>query len=287
MAAPPTSSSQRRQRDVRLVRATHEGAWPVEDTVVVEEPLEIVAHGPGQPEHTLVTTLRTPGHEAELAVGWMFSEGLLVPGEVAQVSFGDPVTMAQPEDRIVVELTRPLDIDAGARRHATATASCGVCGRAAIDELALRCAPVAPDALTDPPVAWSLVASLPDRLREEQQLFGSTGGLHATGMFTAAGTLVTLREDVGRHNALDAAIGAHVIADDVPMDRYIAVLSGRVGFELVVKAAAASIPMIVAVGAPTDLAVRTAESFGVTVVGFLRNGAGNVYTHPHRLDTDR
>ncbi|MEX2562593.1 MAG: formate dehydrogenase accessory sulfurtransferase FdhD [Nitriliruptoraceae bacterium] len=281
---PAEVSSALRQRSISIrVISTDRPSTDRDDMVVVEEPLEIRAHGPGQEPRTLVTTMRTPGHDVDLAVGWLFSEGLLAVGDIVDVSLGDPVALARPDDQVTIQLASPIDLEAAAHRHTTATASCGICGRAAIDELALRCAGVDLAALTDPPLAFDLLASLPGQLQHNQAIFGHTGGLHATGLFDRHGSLVTLREDIGRHNALDAAIGARVIDEEVPLDTTIAVLSGRVGFELAVKAAMAAIPILGAVGAPTDLAVRTADRFGITLIGFLRNGRGNIYTHPHRI----
>ena len=281
--APPSPSRHVHATGQRRVVAVRgEQRREVEDQLAGEEPIEIRAHGPGQAPRAVVTTMRTPGHEAELAVGWLFSEGLLRPGEVAAIDLADPGSAARPDDTVTVRLTRPLDLDAVVARHVAATAACGVCGRASIEELAARCEPVASPAS----VPWSVLAMLPDRLRDAQTVFAATGGLHATGLFTTDGTLVTLREDVGRHNAMDAAIGVHVLAGEVPLSAHVAVLSGRVGFELVQKAIVAGIPVVAAVGAPSDLAVRTAERFGVCVVGFLRDGDGNVYCHPQRIDLD-
>jgi FdhD protein len=286
LEADVEQATEQHHRPVRVVRVAGEHGRVEHDRVVVEEPLEIRACGPDQAPVTLVTTLRTPGHDLDLAVGWLFTEGLLAPGDLRRAETGDPVTMSYPDDRLTLHLARSVDPTAGARRHAAATASCGVCGRASIDELALRCAPIADDALTDPPLPWHLLAALTARLRDSQQVFATTGGLHATGIFDRSGDLVVLREDVGRHNALDAAIGERVRAGEVPLRECVGVLSGRIGFELVVKAVAAGLPVLAAVGAPTDLAIRTAERFGLTLVGFLRDGGGNVYTHPHRLRVD-
>jgi FdhD protein len=200
------------------------------------------------------------------------------------VTFADPHVAARPEDTVTAWLPHPIDLPAAARRHAAATASCGVCGRASIEELAARCPPVPATVPDAGPLPWSVLAALPARLREAQSVFATTGGLHATGLATRDGTLVTVREDVGRHNALDAAIGAHVARGELPLHDHVAVLSGRIGFELVAKAAVAGIAVVAAVGAASDLAVRTADRLGVTLVGFLRDGDGTVYTHPDRLD---
>lgn len=286
-AASSRASHARAMQSVRVLAMASDGRRERDDHVVAEEPLEIRVAGPGQEPVAVMTTLRTPGHEAELAAGWLHAEGIAEPGDIDEIAFADPLEASQPEDTVTVRLHRPFVADVARRRHAVATASCGVCGRAAIDELALHCAPVPHDALAAPPVAGSVVLGLPERLRAEQEVFGATGGLHATGLFDRDGRLVTLREDVGRHNALDTAIGAHVLAGELPLHEMVAVLSGRIGFELVQKVVAAGIPILAAVGAPTDLAIRTAERFGVTLVGFLRGRTGNVYAHPHRLDLDR
>lgn len=275
----------RRATRVTVVEVDDGAARRRDDVVVAEEPLEVRACGPDQAPVTVVTTLRTPGNDADLAVGWLHAEGLAAPGEVVRIEIGDPLALARPDDQVTVHLSRALDLDAVAHRHTTATASCGVCGRATIDELAARCAPV-PASAPRGEVPWTTLAALPDRLREHQQVFAATGGLHATGIADLDGRLVTVREDVGRHNALDAAIGHHVRAGTVPLNDHLGVLSGRVGFELVAKAAVAGLPVLAAVGAATDLAVRTADRLGVTLVAFVRGGRGIVLTHPDRLTID-
>jgi len=261
-------------------------ARQVHDRVIGEEPLEVRAAGPGQEPVTVMTTLRTPGHEREQAAGWLLAEAFASPEQILDVGLGDAIELARPDDTVTVRLSRTVDPAAGAHRHAVATASCGVCGRASIDELASRTPPVGGDHFRDAPMAWAALARLPDELRFAQPHFHATGGVHATGLFDRDGRLVTVREDVGRHNALDAAIGAHVLARDWPpggLDDLVCVLSGRIGFELVAKAAVARLPIVVAVGAASDLAVRTADRLGITLVGFVRRGNGTVYTHPQRL----
>jgi FdhD protein len=282
-----TGPDHHRRSDAPIVQVRDGQPRETSDRLVSEEPLELLAAGPGQDPVPVLTTLRTPGHEVDLALGWLVSEGLLRPedGPEVQVTLADAHLAARPEDRVTAWLPRPLDLRAAAERRTAATASCGVCGRASIEELVARCSPVPTTAPAGAPVPWSLVASLPDRLRAAQPLFSTTGGLHATGLFDAAGRTVTVREDVGRHNALDAAIGVHVRRGTLPLHDLIGVLSGRIGFELVAKAAVAGLPILAAVGAPSDLAVRTAERLGVTLVGFLRGTDGNIYTHPYRLDT--
>jgi FdhD protein len=289
-AHPPTSGpAHHRRAEATVVQIRGGRSREVTDPLVGEEPLELLAAGPGRDPVPLLTTLRTPGHEVDLALGWLVTEGLLRPedGPRVEFTFADAHLAARPEDSVTARLPHPLDLRAGAERRALATASCGVCGRASIDELAARCPPV-PDAVpAGAPLPWSLLTSLPDRMRDRQTQFAATGGLHATGIFDPRGRVCTVREDVGRHNALDAAIGAHARRGDLPLHDRIGVLSGRIGFELVAKTAVAGLPVLAAVGAPSDLAVRTADRLGVTLVGFLRGGDGNVYTHPHRLDLTR
>jgi FdhD protein len=271
---------------IPVVRIRGGRAAPVDDPVIAEEPLEVRAAGPGQDPVSLMTTLRTPGHEREQAVGWLLAEAFATPEQVVDVRIGDALELARPEDTVTVSLTVAVDPAAGAHRHAVATASCGVCGRASIDELAARTPPVTGDRFLTEPLPWDVLARLPEELRFAQSRFRATGGVHATGLFDVDGRLVTVREDVGRHNALDAAIGAHALSGSWPdhgLDDLVCVLSGRIGFELVAKAAVARLPVVAAVGAASDLAVRTAERLGITLVGFVRNGRGTVYTHPGRL----
>ena len=252
-----------------------------DDVVVGEEPLEIRAAGPRQDPVNVAVTMRTPGFEAELAIGFLTTEGLIEGNEVLGVDVGDPGFMAEPDDAVLVRLARRLDPSIADRRHFIATASCGICGKASIDEVAVRAEPL-PKGL--PVVARAVILSLPDRLRAAQAAFERTGGLHAAGLFETDGRLVAIREDVGRHNALDKVIGSRVQARELPLWDRILMVSGRVSFEIVQKAAVAGIPIICAVSAPSDLAIRLAERLGVTLVGFLRGDGFNVYTHDGRID---
>jgi FdhD protein len=225
--------------------------------------------------------MRTPGQEEELAIGFLTSEGLLADNSVVGVSYGDPGAVAQPDDSVVVRLARRFDPSLAAKRNFVATASCGICGKASIDDVAIRCEPL-PRGL--PVVARSVITALPDRLREAQAAFERTGGLHAAGVFETDGRVVAVREDVGRHNALDKLIGSRAQARELPLWDRVLMVSGRVSFEIVQKAAMAGLPIICAVSAPSDLAVRLADRLGVTLVGFLRGDSFNVYTHDGRVD---
>jgi FdhD protein len=250
------------------------------DRVVGEAPLEIRAAGPGQDPVAVAVTMRTPGHEAELAVGFLRTEGLIDGAAVVGTEIGDPATNSQPDDTIVVRLARTFDDSAVAERHFIATASCGICGKASIDEIALRCDPI-PDG---PVVSRPVVLALPDALRAAQRAFEETGGLHAAALFSPVGELVAIREDVGRHNALDKLVGSQLLARALPLHDRIVMVSGRVSFEIVQKAAVAGAPIVCAVSAPSDLAIETAERLGVTLVGFLRGDGFNVYSHDGRID---
>ncbi len=252
-----------------------------DDLVVGEEPLEIRAVGPGQKPVSVAVTMRTPGFEKELAVGFLASEGLLGDAEVLGVDVGDPGFMAEPDDAALVRLSRKFDASRVAERHFVATASCGICGKASIDEVAIRAEPL-PAGL--PFVARDVILGLPDALRAAQAAFEKTGGLHAAALFETDGRLVVIREDVGRHNALDKVIGSRVLVRELPLWDRILLVSGRVSFEIVQKAAVAGIPIVCAVSAPSDLAIRLAERLGVTLVGFLRGDGFNVYTHDNRID---
>jgi FdhD protein len=236
------------------------------DEVAVEEPLEICVDG-----RPLAVTMRTPGHDEELAAGFLFGEALID---------GAPAFRPDPELRgNRVDVGGPLRRDPGARRFYT-TSSCGVCGKGAVEEVAVAAAPVT----GGPRVNRSLLAALPDRLRQPE--FARTGGLHATGLFDASGQLLLAREDVGRHNAMDKVVGRALLDGLVPLADHLLCVSGRLSFELVQKAAVAGAPILVGVGAPTSLAVELAADRGVTLAGFARAGGVNVYTGTERVADD-
>ncbi len=242
--------------------ASHDG---IDDRVAIEEPLEIRVGG-----QALAVTMRTPGNDEELAVGFLVSEGLIAPGHVRT---GPPEDLAGN----IVEVDAPLLRTPDARRF-YATSSCGICGKGALEEVAVVARPLAPDELRIP---RELLAALPDRL--VQPGFAVTGGLHATGLFTPRGELLTVREDVGRHNAMDKVIGRRALDEALPLSGLVLCVSGRLSFELVQKAAVAGAPVLVGAGAPTSLAIALADAHGLTLAGFARRGTVNVYTAPQRI----
>ncbi len=231
--------------------------------VAIEEPLEIRVDG-----EPLAVTMRTPGHDEELALGFLYGEGLIDRPRAAGLT----------EDLAsnTIEVEGPLARDPGVRRFYT-TSSCGVCGKGALEEVAVL-SPAIPDG---PVIERRLAAELPARL--VQPGFERTGGLHATGLFAATGELLFTREDVGRHNAMDKVVGRALSEGRLPLHGHILCVSGRLSFELVQKAAVAGAPILIGVGAPSSLAVELAGDRGLTLCGFARRGNVNVYTHPRRI----
>ncbi len=249
------------------------------DSLATEEPLEIRVQGPDQDQVQVAVTMRTPGGDFELAAGFLFTEGLIVPGEVKRVAYCDTLPGEDQRYNVVaVTLERPFDAER-LRRNFYANSSCGVCGKAALEDIEVRCEPVGPG----PEVHLDVLVSLPDRLREAQTVFERTGGLHAAGLFSPEGEVLSVREDVGRHNAVDKVVGDRYLAGQVPASGTILQVSGRASFEIVQKAAVAGIPIVSAVSAPSSLAVEAAERFAMTLVGFVRDGRANVYSHPERV----
>ena len=247
------------------------------DGLAAEEPLEIRAAGPGQEPVRVAVTMRTPGHDFELAAGFLATEGLVAPGDVVAVAYcEDPG--AQLYNVVTVRTRGPFDLGA-AERNFFAGSSCGICGKAALEAVAVRCEPL----LDDATAGSATLLALPDALRAGQRVFDRTGGLHAAGLFDTGGRLLLLREDVGRHNAVDKVVGALALDGGDGAGR-ILLVSGRLSFEIVQKAAVARVPILCAVSAPSSLAVETAEALGVTAVGFLRPGGFNIYSHPERVD---
>jgi FdhD protein len=235
------------------------------DELAVEEPLEIRVGG-----RAVAVTMRTPGHDEELALGFLLSEGF------------EPVSATLSDDLAAntVEVEAP-GVDLGRlERNFYTSSSCGVCGKGALEAVAVS----APFVSSDLRMSLDLVAALPERLRSAQHAFEATGGLHATGLFDARGKVVAVREDVGRHNAMDKVLGHALLADLLPLARHALCVSGRLSFELVQKAAVAGCPIVVAVGAPSTLAVDLAANRGITLCGFVRDGRANVYTETWRIE---
>ncbi len=249
------------------------------DALVTEEPLELRVHGSGEEPAPFVVTMRTPGNDFELAAGFCLTEGICSSADdIGQIAYCMGGNGEQLYNVVTVRLRRGLGDGPHAHRFLS-NSSCGICGKAALDEVEVRCEPVG----RGPAVSAEVVMSLPDRLAEHQRLFDKTGGLHAAARFTPTGELIAVREDVGRHNALDKLIGNAMLDRALPLANDVLLVSGRLSFELVQKAAVAGIAVLCAVSAPSSLAVAAAERFGQTVVGFVRDGRCNVYTHPERL----
>ncbi len=269
-----------------LVVGEH-ASGPRADWLAVEEPMEIQARGPGQKASSVAVTMRTPGPggatDAELAVGFLVTEGLVVDrSDVVAAGPCRPTRAGVACQRVEVVLARPFD-DSVLKRNFFATSSCGVCGKAALEQIAVRCEPVGPG----PVVPRSVLSRLPDALRQAQSVFERTGGLHAAGLFDSEGRVFAVREDVGRHNAVDKLVGRMFLDGELPLSGRILLVSGRTSFEILQKAAVAGVPIVAAVSAPSSLAVSVAQRLGITLIGFLRGASFNVYTHPERVDLDR
>jgi FdhD protein len=242
------------------------------DELAVEEPLEIRVDG-----EALAVTMRTPGEDEELAVGFLAGEGLIAGR--ADVSEAGP-TADLAANVVDVRTTHGLRRDPSAERSFYLTSSCGVCGKGALEYVRQW----APPSLPAPPIAADVVRRAPEQARQAQEAFARTGGLHATALFDHAGEMLAIREDVGRHNAMDKALGAMLLADRFPLPGAFACLSGRASFELVQKASLAGLAAIVAVGAPSTLAVDLARDRDMLLCGFVRGDSFNVYSGSHRLD---
>ena len=265
---------------VTVRRICRESAEEQPDSVAVEEPLEIrlVFHQDGKPVQRAVSvTMRTPGHDDELAAGFFFTEGIVADsGQIASIrkcGAGNVV-------RVELRSDAPVDFDR-LERHFFTASSCGVCGKTSI--AAVHVDPRFRPPPDRPVIAAKILCRLPDALRQAQTVFDRTGGLHAAALFDSVGRLLSLREDVGRHNALDKLIGRRVLDGRTPLSDVILLVSGRASFELVQKAAVAGIPVLAAVGAPSSLAVELARHHGMTLAGFVRDGRCNVYAGDVRI----
>lgn len=256
-----------------------EGPSALDDTLAVEEPLEIaVAIGDAEPRAAF-TTMRTPGQDRELAAGWLATERIIARLEdLDSIELvGDP--QRPQHQQVVARLAAERDLSA-LERHGWSSSACGICGRTAIRDALDGVAGLDPGT---PGLPAERLLELPDRLAPRQRVFARTGAIHAAGLFGGDGELLASAEDIGRHNAVDAAIGRLLLEGRFPPAPEILLVSGRAGYEIVVKAARIGIPIVAAVGAPSSLATRLAEAAGITLVGFLRGGRCNVYTHATRI----
>ncbi len=279
--AGPLSDVRRNVTGVRVVAFNDGVRSERPDRLATEEPMEIRVGGPGREARSIAVTMRTPGADFELAAGFLFTEGLVDGREaIEQVSYCEDLDgQEQLYNVVTVRTSVPFDVES-VKRNFFATSSCGVCGKASIEDVEVRCAVVAPG----PVVSSNVIRVLPHALRDEQQVFDQTGGLHAAGLFDVSGAMLSVREDVGRHNAVDKLVGEALMAGGIPLSENILQVSGRVSFEIVQKAAVAGIPVVSAVGAPSSLAVQTADALGMTVVGFVRDDRFNVYSRPERVE---
>ncbi|WP_018685178.1 formate dehydrogenase accessory sulfurtransferase FdhD [Actinokineospora enzanensis] len=263
-----------------VVRVTPQGRHSRPDALAAEEPLELRVGG-----RALAVTMRTPGHDVELAHGFLLTEGVIGDrSDVAVARYCDGVDDEGRNTYNVLDVALAEGVpppETGVERNFYTTSSCGVCGKAALDAVRLktRHSPAADPVRVSP----SVLAGLPEVLLERQKVFGSTGGLHGAGLFTADGDVLVVREDVGRHNAVDKVLGWAVLQDRVPLTGTVLLVSGRASFELVQKAAMAGVPVLAAVSAPSSLAVSLAEEQGMTLVGFLRGDTMNLYTGDARI----
>ena len=258
------------------------GSAPRPDFVAGEEPLGIRVNGTA-----LTMTMRTPGDDLELAAGFLVSEAVIgSPADLAEIKLCDGTACGHAGHDgmggiVDVTLAPGITVASGARRNFLTTSACGICGKTSIEDICVL--PHAPLAADTSRFAPAMLAALPDRLRDAQRVFSRTGGLHAAGLFTAGGELIVLREDVGRHNAVDKAVGWALFSGRLPLAGCVLLVSGRASFELVQKAVLAGIPLLAAISAPSSLAVDLAEQAGLTLVGFLRGPSMNVYAGAHRL----
>lgn len=258
---------------VTVDRVESGASTAMQDLLAVEEPLEIRVNG-----RPVSITMRTPGHDFELAAGFLFSEGIITgPDAIARIRF------SSARNSVSVELRPGVAVDFDRlERHFYTSSSCGVCGKASLEALAAQGCHFLP--ADGPHFRSALITELPQRLRSGQAVFDSTGGLHAAGLFDANGELLSLREDVGRHNALDKLIGAQMLAGQTPLSHRLLMVSGRASFELMQKALMAGIPVLAAVGAPSSLAVQVAQRYNMTLLGFVRDGRFNIYSGRWRLE---
>lgn len=271
----------------QIVKIDGDGIRTQPDLVSVEEPLEMrLGYGTEKDRNkkSISITMRTPGHDFELALGFLYTEGIISgPNDLNAIRYcSEPESEDAVDNVVIVELKTEVEVDfKKLERHFYTTSSCGVCGKASIEAVQNANCPVIEK--KQGMVEASLLHTLPEALRAQQAVFQYTGGIHGCAFFNTQGDLLKMREDVGRHNALDKLIGASLASSDSNMPNSVLLLSGRISFELVQKAAMAAVPIIAAVGAPSSLAVKSAEELGITLIGFLRDKRFNIYTHRERI----
>ena len=263
----------------RVIRRTRDGALEYKrDELTVEEPLEIRIG-----DKTVATTMRTPGRDEELAAGFLFSEAIIRSDNGIQ-KFSRPTTARNRENIISVHLRSGAKLKlTSTQRFGTISSSCGLCGKESIDAIRQNFSPIKTKSFR---IKIETLLSLPGKLRENQSEFARTGGIHAAGVFTADGEALIVREDIGRHNAVDKAIGRAFLGRKVPLDRHLLLVSGRASFEIIQKALAAGIPIVASVSAPSTLAMQFARESNQTLIGFLRPPSFNVYSHVERVILD-
>ena len=271
-------------KEITIIRNKNYQLAETQDVVAVEEPLEIqleTGDTTSRSVHPLSVTMRTPGNDEELAVGFLFTEGLIFSAD----NLANPRSVALGENSILIRLSEGFDANLDkVKRNFYTTSSCGVCGKESIEAIHQIC-PVTEDQLVFQ-LDLKTIAQLPKRLYEVQETFVQTGGIHAAALFDLEGELISFREDVGRHNALDKLIGAELIKNSgtsFNLGKHMLLLSGRASFELIQKAAMAGVKVVCAIGAPSSLAVETADAFNMTLIGFLKNESCNVYCGPERI----
>ncbi len=272
-------------KPVEITKVTSNGSMVTPDLMAVEEPLEIrVGYGSmgNRTQKSLSVTMRTPGHDYELATGFLYTEGIIDSFEqVESIKYCEDVGKQEEKENVVrVELKPDIHLELEKlQRNFYTTSSCGVCGKSSIEAIQVSCNKISDSIEVDK----SLIHALPEKLRTAQQIFEHTGGLHAVGLFDLNGKLLLTREDVGRHNAMDKIIGACLFKKEIPLSNSIMMVSGRASFELVQKALRAGVPIMAAVGAPSSLAVTLAKNIGMTLMGFVRDNSFNIYSFEERV----
>ena len=264
---------------VELLAVRGDGATPRSDELAVEEPLEIRVCDADDEESRVAVTMRTPGHDLELALGFLYTEALIASrDEVSARPLRELAVASRHGNVVTVQLERSFDAER-LRRNFYATSSCGICGKSSIDQVDLGAPALGPGVT----VPGAVLGGLPAALRSAQHVFGRTGGLHACGLFGVDGQLRCVREDVGRHNAVDKLVGCMLLDGRLPLADGVVLVSGRASFEIVQKVAMAGATVLCAISAPSSLAVELATRLGMTLVGFLREGGYNVYSRPGRI----